>query len=120
VRCIGEASVSVLRRELGAARFGLVDYDADRLAKSTIFAAYCAHGVIPICLSDRAGEEDGLHPGSNYLKLTLEVDLRSIAADHLDALQAAAVRWYDDHSLRASCAIIAGLIDGDCTKADLS
>ncbi|WP_034160225.1 hypothetical protein [Sphingomonas sp. ERG5] len=110
VRCVGEASIAVLRKELGAARFGLLDYDADRLAKSTIFAAYCAHGAIPICLSDAAGQNDGLRPGQNYLKLD-KSDTGVVADDAaLGTLQQAAKNWYQPHSLKSSANVIGRLL----------
>jgi hypothetical protein len=110
VRSVGEASAALLRDELGAARFGLLDYDADRLAKSTIFAAYCAHGTIPICLSEAAGQNDGLRPGENYLRLGA-ADVTPVLDDAaLETLQHAAKNWYHPHSLKSSADVIGRLL----------
>jgi hypothetical protein len=40
---------------LGSAA-GFLAYPPDFLPKSTIFAAYCAHGVLPLCAWDREGD----------------------------------------------------------------
>ncbi len=110
VRSVGQASIAMLRQELGGARFGLLDYDADRLAKSTIFAAYCAHGAIPICLSEATGTNDGLRPGENYLKLG-EGDASPLVDDAaLGALQQATKNWYQPHSLKGSSDVIDRLL----------
>ncbi|QNA83246.1 hypothetical protein G4G27_03915 [Sphingomonas sp. So64.6b] len=110
VRSIGQASIATLRKELGGARFGLLDYDADRLAKSTIFAAYCAHGAIPICLSEATGTNDGLRPGENYLKLGESDKIPVMDNTALGALQQAAKNWYQPHSLKGSADVIDRLL----------
>ncbi|MGY4396592.1 hypothetical protein ACVWZA_001772 [Sphingomonas sp. UYAg733] len=110
VRSVGQVSTAMLRQELGNARFGLLDYDADRLAKSTIFAAYCAHGAIPICLSEAAGTNDGLRPGTNYIRLG-KGDASAVIDDTaLGALQQAAKNWYQPHSLKSSAGMIYRLL----------
>ena len=72
---------------LGAAG-GFLAYPPDFLPKSTIFAAYCAHGALPICAWDR-------HPaaGAPYWTGTW-----TGTADPA-AVALAARRWYDGHSL---------------------
>ncbi|QNQ07672.1 hypothetical protein [Sphingomonas alpina] len=110
VRSVGKASTTVLREELGSARFGLLDYDADRLAKSTIFAAYCAHGAVPICLSDAAGQNDGLRPGKTYLKLAADDATPVVDDAALEALQHGAKNWYQPHSLKSSADVIGRLL----------
>ncbi len=57
-----------LSRELLAARFGLLRYPASFLAKSTIYAAYCAHGVIPLLDDDAmAPSLDGIEARRHFL-----------------------------------------------------
>src|SRR5262249_9713854 len=45
---------------LQRARFGFIAYPRDVIGKSGVFAAYAAHGVVPIVLSDKQGIFDGL------------------------------------------------------------
>jgi hypothetical protein len=48
VRIFGPLPADEVSRMLLAARAGFVSYPAPFLAKSTIFAAYCSHGMLPI------------------------------------------------------------------------
>ena len=52
---------------LQRARFGFVAYPLDFIGKSGVFAAYAAHGVVPIVLSEREGAFDGLQPARHFL-----------------------------------------------------
>jgi hypothetical protein len=68
---------------LGSAA-GFLAYPPDFLPKSTIFAAYCAHGTLPVCAWDR-------HPADRVPYWTGEGDPAAIAE--------AARGWYAGHSL---------------------
>jgi len=48
VRRLGPLPAAVVSRTLLAAVAGFVSYPAPLLAKSTIFAAYCSHGMLPV------------------------------------------------------------------------
>lgn len=71
------ADVSGLLLESAA---GFLAYPPDFLPKSTIFAAYCAHGVLPVC-----AWRDGRHYWNG------EGDPQAVAT--------AAREWYADHAL---------------------
>lgn len=76
---------------------GYLDYDPAFLAKSTIFAAYCAHKLIPICATYNASQVDGLEVGKHYWSVsgqTVELSLirGQQIADH-------AYAWYQQHNL---------------------
>ena len=62
---------------------GFLAYPPDFLPKSTIFAAYCSHGVLPICAWDRDGAAPPYWRGSG--------DPQTVAT--------AAHDWYAGHSL---------------------
>jgi hypothetical protein len=109
VRSVGALPADQVRALLGEALFGWLDYDADRLAKSTVFAAYCASGVIPVCYSDQPGDNDGLRPGATYLRLPAD-RCAPFSAQALDTLQDNARRWYGGHSLPSSTSIIDALL----------
>jgi hypothetical protein len=83
---------------------GYVAYHADCLAKSSIFAAYAAHGMLPITNADHHSEADGLIAGQQYL-----VAASLTGAD--EAVAAAAHRWYWTHRLD---------VFGDLISASLS
>ena len=48
---------------------GLFDYHRfpGNLAKSTVYAAYCAHGLLPICNQHSLIPQDGIFPNQHYL-----------------------------------------------------
>ncbi len=73
---------------LGAAA-GFLAYPPDFLPKSTIFAAYCAHGALPVCAWDR-------HPSDAPPYWT--------GAGDPAAVPPAARRWYAGHSLERQAA----------------
>ena len=72
---------------------GYFTYPAPHLAKSTIFAAYCAHRMVPVTFRGNDDPSDGLRAGEHYLF----GDDRDAAFD--DAAGAAHA-WYHGHRLR--------------------
>jgi hypothetical protein len=80
------------------ARFGFIAYPRDFLAKSGVFAAYAAHGVIPIVFSDKQGSFDGLEAGRHFLD-GLQV-YRAIDVHRLKSIQQEVRTWYAGHSLQ--------------------
>jgi hypothetical protein len=86
---------------LQQARFGFVAYPIDVIGKSGVFAAYAAHGVVPIVLSDkkRQGSFDGVRPAHHFLD-----GLRHTAAvsvDDLASIQCELLTWYTSHGVKA-------------------
>ncbi len=56
-----------LTQALHDAKFGLIDYAARALAKSSVFAAYAAHGCLTVNTHHDAQPADGLLAGQHYL-----------------------------------------------------
>lgn len=88
------AEASTLMR---ASTAGFFTYPALHLGKSTIFAAYCAHGMVPTTFSanQRPGDQ-GLQPGRHFL--IADVQDRPEERQHA-ALATAARVWYQQHGL---------------------
>jgi hypothetical protein len=107
---LGELGPEALHAHLARARYGMLRYDADWLPKSSILAAYCAHGVIPVCLSGQRGDGDGLLPGTNYLKIERDAAAPCPDISAIDQLQARAQAWYRPHSIGPTTALLRGLI----------
>lgn len=74
VRVLGPLSEEEVSRRMLGAVAGFLAYPPAFLPKSTIYAAYCAHGLVPVCAADGV-------------------------ADDPAATAAAARAWYQDHSL---------------------
>lgn len=91
VRRLGVLPPEEVSSLLLGSRAGFVAYPPAFLPKSTIFAAYCAHGVLPVCAWHRgAGRET--EPGLFW-------DPASPLPENPGAIAEAARSWYMDHSL---------------------
>ena len=67
------------------------------LAKSGVFAAYCAHRMIPVVSSHKRGSADGLQAGEHYWL----VSKRKTQRHHNTGQNIAdnAFAWYQTHSM---------------------
>jgi hypothetical protein len=93
---------------LQRARFGFVAYPLDFIAKSGVFAAYAAHGVVPIVLCEKQGAADGLQPARHFLDgLRLET---GADAQDLASIQRELFTWYKSHSLNVQADFIMDFI----------
>jgi hypothetical protein len=94
VRSLGPLPAGAVGERMLGALAGFLAYPPGFLPKSTIFAAYCAHGLLPVCAGPpHRGENSALappywEPGSP----------RSSQGD-LEALASAARSWYLGHSI---------------------
>ncbi len=91
----GVLSVEEIGALLLQSRAGYIDYPMFCLAKSSIFAAYCAHGVLPVLLRSGCAEAEGLREGEHLLT----AENSACATDaHLRQQIASACRiWYQTH-----------------------
>ncbi len=102
VRLCGRLSGDEVHRLLATARYGAVSRSADLLAKSGVFAAYCAHGVCPIVFHHGASRADGLLAGEQFA-----VDLPSLGDETVTArIAQAAWRWYQTHTVDRHVAVL--------------
>ena len=93
----GELGVAELAEELTHARFGYLSYPANCLAKSSIFAAYCAHGAIPVIANPFPDEVDGLRDGVQVLSAATA---GAALASGLDRCSEQGWQWYRAHGVR--------------------
>jgi hypothetical protein len=94
VHGLGPLPASAVREQLLGARAGFLAYPPAFLPKSTIFAAYCAHGLLPVCAWSSA-EGHAAGGGPPYWVPGPPPP----PADALQALASAARSWYLPHSL---------------------
>ena len=97
VRRAGALAAPDLADLLSHSIFGFAPHDPPSLAKSSICAAYCAHGTIPVLASTFPGEIDGLADGMNILSPRTAKAAREAG---LERCSNAAWRWYSEHNLR--------------------
>lgn len=95
----GRLPAEAIHDLMSRAMFGVVRYPPAFVAKSSVFAAYCTHGLAPVLLwSDRYDTHDGLQPGTHYLA---GLPQAPVSAERVQAVSRAAFDWYADHSLEA-------------------
>jgi hypothetical protein len=95
----GALPVAEISHILSHSLAGFLTYPPDFLAKSTIFAAYCAHGVFSINSAKKSKPADGIEAGKHYWS----PDMPNTALKDLTAMQAiagSAYTWYQTHNLR--------------------
>ncbi len=89
VRSFGELPDEKVSALLLGSAAGFLAYPPSFLPKSTIFAAYCAHGLLPVCAWDRHPEDGALVAGRHYWK----------GLGDPKAIASAALDWYASHTL---------------------
>jgi len=95
---------------LQRARFGFIAYPLDFIGKSGVFAAYAAHGVVPIVFSDKQGAFDALQPARHFLD-GLRLGTAAGARD-LALIQRKLFTWYASHSVKIQADFIVRAISG--------
>ena len=100
---------------------GIINYDPNRLAKSGIFAAYCAHGILPISDQVSSQPSNGLSPGVHYWSPGLNpIGLDSIAKsstiDYFQTIADNAQTWYQTHNLSTQSKIFAESIKASSSR----
>jgi len=108
VRRAGVLAAAEIDRQFSRTAFGYLAYPPNCLAKSGVFAAYTAHGVIPVIAQHFRGEFDGLRDGVHVLS---PQTARAIAPAGLEECSRAAWRWYSGHRLRDHAAIYSRWLD---------
>jgi hypothetical protein len=94
---------------LSGSMAGFVDYFPGYFGKSGVFAAYCAHRMIPVTSRDGQSEADGIQCGVHHY--TVEGNADSGAAPvNAQAIADAAWTWYQAHSLKHHARNIADLM----------
>lgn len=82
---------------------------AEYLARSTIFAAYCAHRLIPILTSATAVPMDGLQAGKHYW--VADTQRGQLCLEAGQAIADNAHAWYQTHTLSVQAKIFAAHLD---------
>lgn len=96
-----------ISRLLADAMFGVVVYPVDHVAKSGVFAAYCAHGICPVLISQQYPEADGLKQNQHYLAGISETACTpTMTAD----VGRSAWNWYQPHRLSCHATMLNNLL----------
>lgn len=91
-----------IRCVMAGAVFGLLAYPVEYVAKSSVFAAYCAHGLCPVLISEEYMHADGLVSSKHYLPGIPDTRDRP----NFSLIGQAAESWYRPHCLERHVAIL--------------
>ncbi|WP_071191175.1 hypothetical protein [Trichormus sp. NMC-1] len=99
VTCLGVKSAQEISDILSTSLVGFFNYSLEHLTKSTIFAAYCAHKLLPVGIWYEGKDVDGLEAGKHYwladkYQNSMNLSAGQTVADH-------AYAWYQNHRLSA-------------------
>jgi hypothetical protein len=113
VRRHGTLAAADLASQLSQARFGYLSHNSFSLAKSSIFAGYCAQGTIPVIAQSFSGEVDGLKDGVHLLS---QETVKTTQTSGLQRCSTAAWDWYSGHRLHTHAATYARWLDQQESK----
>ena len=115
VRTTGQLPREEVSKLLSGCRAGFLDYPSDVLAKSTIFAAYCAHGVVPVITQLRDAGLDELREGEHFLVARTQEAAAPPSQAALEDISKAASDWYRGHALFVQAAALSRLL-ASCSR----
>jgi hypothetical protein len=102
---LGVQSAEAVRKILANSVAGFLFYYDGYLAKSSVFAAYCAHAMVPILPEKNRSDLDGLEVGQQYLSGS---DISSELPAHIaQGVADRAQNWYRQHSIENTASVIA-------------
>lgn len=93
-----------------SSRVGMMNYFPGHLAKSGVFAAYSALGVVPLLPLLNESDRDGCRAGRNYL--IPEQVTKDMSYKTLQQIAENAWRWYQTHNLSQTASIYADVLKG--------
>ncbi|MBB3179449.1 hypothetical protein [Variovorax sp. Sphag1AA] len=99
----GRLSAAEVSAKLATAAYGALAYPSDYVSKSSIFAAYCAHGICPVLLFKEYGSYDGLSPNVHYIP---GFEALATSAANARAIGREARDWYEPHRIDAHIAAL--------------
>jgi len=114
IQVLGEQPLSDVSRMLANSLVGFIDYPTDFLGKSTIFASYCAHGMLPVIGRFSGEDADGLETQKHYWFPD------KTPTENIDMMQAQTIannahNWYQNHSIPRHSQVFSG-----CLRAAVS
>jgi hypothetical protein len=104
----GPQSAENVRSLSAESRAFFLTYFDGYFAKSSVFAAYCANGLLPILPCENHSHLDGLRTGEHYLSFS-ELSIGPTEAQ-MQRIAEAARQWYAGHSLSETAATLASCV----------
>lgn len=98
---LGKLPAEAISEILSESIAGWSGYGSSRMGKSSVLAAYAAHGLIPIFDTTQVEDNDGLINGYNYIHSRID-NIEMLSTRSLGDMQiiaSNAFSWYQTHSL---------------------
>lgn len=108
---LGKRPTSEISQILSNSLAGFFDYHTEYLAKSTIYAAYSAHRMIPVGIFYTTAPADGLAAGKHYWLADRAEEKLSLTIGQ--AIADNAYTWYQTHSLSSQAKVFAAQLIGN-------
>ncbi|MEM1168649.1 MAG: hypothetical protein AAGJ08_06090 [Cyanobacteria bacterium P01_H01_bin.35] len=108
---MGKQPPEVVSDILLSSTLGFLDYSwyPGCLGKSTVFAAFSAHGLVTILTKYNPSERDGIYLNKHYL--LAEDSLNIMNLEELQLIANNARQWYSGHNLISNARIFASYLD---------
>jgi hypothetical protein len=116
LRQAGVLSAREVSALLSDSIIGFFNYPTDYLGKSTIFAAYCAHRLLPVGVYSTERQMDGLSSGKHFWLAGHYKGEWSLAAGQTIADNA--YQWYQEHNLFKQAKVFTSCLKRD--KGDIA
>ncbi|OUC15277.1 MAG: hypothetical protein B0A82_07970 [Alkalinema sp. CACIAM 70d] len=115
---VGHQSQEEVSKILQNAMVGWTFYDANLLSKSGIFAAYCAHGVVPVVTSPTQPDDNSeLTPHQEYLLVnSSDQIIDSLPDQRLQTISDRCRHWYHSHTLFQQAQVFSQILQNDSTS----
>jgi hypothetical protein len=109
---LGVKTAQEISSLLSSSLAGFFDYPTEFLAKSGIFAAYCAHKLFPVGVFYEEQNVDGLEAGKHYClgdrhQGSMNLFLGQVVADSAHV-------WYQTHNLSVHARALVACLMSDC------
>lgn len=104
----GQLTAADASSQLMDAELGIVAYSGNFVAKSGVFAAYCAHGVCPVLISKLHTPMDGLIADQHYLA---GIPHPAGPCTHWKSVAACAWNWYRTHRVNTHAEAFKDLLE---------
>lgn len=105
----GQMDASDLSSLLSNSVAGFLDYYPGYLAKSGVFAAYCAHRLTPVAPIDNRSDADGIASGIHYYSVQDNTGA-ALGSPNAQSIADAAWNWYQGHSLNSHAITFAEIL----------
>ena len=106
IRKHGLMGASDLSALLSHSTAGFAHHFPGYMAKSGVFASYCAHRLVPVTAGDGRSKADGIECGIHYCSVEGKPE-SELAMEDAQRIADAAREWYQGHSMQAHARVFA-------------